>query len=576
MSTKNLKNFVGEYAWNTIKNIAVDADALRKALVTPQNARNVFANLPEYEIRSLCAEISNSGVIGQIRETTQEEIIEAFKSAGYDRVIFDDLDAISECKKYYNLGEIICTYNSLQQRMKEYHMVVAIKKNIDKIKRADVPQREDDYGISILNIQIAKNGSHMSIKNRYNHKVPQCDSTLNNNLDILYPGLQSMVLGYYKLASLSSKQSYYRDITNIGGVYLKYHTERNNVYFGAFVLDGVNGVRFADTSRYFVTKGDGSYHDCIPLVLDFQDKEVIDASQNKRKSSGKAPLLARAMREGLLTSENKEDTETIIATFPDAKRELLQSKKTALQFINFAYGYDFTKPYKVTGVLGKFTAKTLEKATGSDSGILLVCARDSMRLCEMNHGRFNAKDLRRGYNYNIDDFYGQGDFEAVRKSGYTAVYIIQQDKQYIGTPKPDGRGGVNYYRREDPVIDKSGCNVTEARSELERKLRQYKIEKRAREAAEVDYTQDVLEITESFAELKAELITRLTNAETSGDYEKVTDVVGYSSLTWLVRDIESIKKCATSKGFSSVSSARDAIDKSKTKIAELKGKLVAA
>ena len=30
----------------------------------------------------------------------------------------------------------------------------------------------------------------MSIKNRYNHTVSQPDSTLNNNLDLLYVGLQ--------------------------------------------------------------------------------------------------------------------------------------------------------------------------------------------------------------------------------------------------------------------------------------------------------------------------------------------------------------------------------------------------
>ena len=131
----NLKKFIGEYAYNIIQNFAVDEGKIRKALVTPQNARNVFSDLPEFQIKSLCSEISNSGTIGTVRQTTQKEITDAFNSAEYDTVIFDDEEKIAECRKYYTLGETICTYNDLKGRMTEYHMIVAIKKNIDGIKR---------------------------------------------------------------------------------------------------------------------------------------------------------------------------------------------------------------------------------------------------------------------------------------------------------------------------------------------------------------------------------------------------------------------------------------------------------
>ena len=203
----NLKKFVGDYAYSYIKNIAVDQEKLRKALVTPQNARNVFSELDEFQIKSICSEISASDKIGVIRETTQDEIIKDFKKAGYDTVIFDDKERIAECEKYYAQGERICTYNNLSVRMSRYHMLVAVKKDIDKIKRSKKPQRDDEYGTSILNIQIAKDGTHMSIKNRYNHTVSECDSTLNNNLDLLVPGLQAKVLGYYNMASLNKKKS---------------------------------------------------------------------------------------------------------------------------------------------------------------------------------------------------------------------------------------------------------------------------------------------------------------------------------------------------------------------------------
>ena len=113
----NLKKFVGDYAYSYIKNIAVDQEKLRKALVTPQNARNVFSELDEFQIKSICSEISEDDTFGTVRETTQDEIIEDFKKAGYDTVIFDDEEKIAECEKYYAPGEKICTYNNLSGRM---------------------------------------------------------------------------------------------------------------------------------------------------------------------------------------------------------------------------------------------------------------------------------------------------------------------------------------------------------------------------------------------------------------------------------------------------------------------------
>lgn len=568
-----LKKFVGENAYNVIKNMAVDQEAIRKALVTPKNARNVFSELNEFDIKSLCTEISNSGTIGQIMETTQEEIIEAFKSAGYDKIIFDDESEIAECKKYYKNGEVICTYNNLQSRMREYHMLVAIKSNIDKVERSKNPQREDEYGTSILNIQIARNGSHMSIKNRYNHTVSEPDSTLNNNLDMLYMGLQSMVLGYYGFASLSNKKAHYNNIVNIGNVYLKYHTERNNIYYGSFVLDGVNGVRFTDSSRYYVTiGGEDSYYN-QPIVLDFKNKKAIDVSQDKNRINGKAPLLTRALQEGILSSDNKTEADTLKSAFQNAKKELLSCRKKALSYIHDAYGYDFTKPYKVTGFLGRFTAKSIEKETGSNTGILLVYSKNDMKVCELNNGKFYAKDLRKIYNYNIDTFYGQGDFETERKSGTTAMYVIQQEKQYIGKPKPEERRSYSYsYRQNEPKLDKSGYDLTEVRTALSYRLNKYKTEKRAREASEIDYTQDIADIENSFASLKNEVITALTNAKTSNDYDKIRNVVDYN-FVWVVRDVENIKRQASEKSFSSVESAKNKIEEVKEKIAKFRSKL---
>lgn len=562
----NLKKFIGEYAYNIIKNMAVDNEKIRKALVTPQNAREVFSELTEFEVRSLCTEISSSVTIGRIRETTQQEIINAFRAAGYDRVIFDDENAIAECRKYYKAGEVICTYNNLKTRMREYHMLVAIKANIDEIKRSERPDREDEYGTSILNIQIARNGSHMSIKNRYNHTVNEPDSTLNNNLDILYPELQSMVLGYYGFASLGNKKSHYKNIVNIDGVYLKYYAERNNIYFGTFVLDGVNGVRFDDASQYYVTLSGVERDNVSPLILDFKAKKTIDLLEKTRHKNTRASLLSRAMQEGILTSRNKDETNTLSAVFYNAKKELLQCNKNALRYIHEVFGYDFMKPYVVTAILGKFTAKSITKITGNNTGILFVCEGSSMRICQLNKGTFEVKDIRSNYSYNIDNFYIKSDFELVRKSGHAAVYIIQQNNQYIGTPKLT----KGYYVK--PELDKSGFNITQAKQNLYQKLRQYKCQKRLKEVSEIDFTQDLLDIEKSFAELKSAMITWLTKADTYEDYRIFESVTNYR-LGWLVRDIEEIQDCVQNKNFSSIDSANKLFDSVKSRLANMRDKI---
>lgn len=556
----NLKKFVGDYAYSYIKNIAVDQEKLRKALVTPQNARNVFSELDEFQIKSICAEISANDTFGTIRETTQEEIIEDFKKAGYNTVIFDDEEKIAECKKYYAAGEVICTYNNLSGRMSQYHMLVAIKKDIDKIQRSKKPQREDEYGTSILNIQIAKNGSHMSIKNRYNHTVDECDSTLNNNLNVLVPGLQTKVLGYYNIASLCKNKNYYKNIVNINGVYLKYVTEVENVYFGNFVLDSKNGVRFADNGRYYVNTDRDNL-----CVLDFHDKKVVKLL-NERNQISKGTLLTRAMEENLLYSGNKERINELNIVFDNALKELLQCRRKALQFLACCYGYDFQKPFKVTGLLGKFTANSIQM-TGSNNGILLVCKGTHVRCVELNMGTFEIKIPRDNYKYSIDDYYVKYDFEEDRKSGKLGVFIIQQDAKYKREIKRTFSSSYYYNNRSSDEFDKSGCNITEARQALKYRLNNYKADKKKREVDSISYEADLKEIKEMFQILKKKLILRLSEAKTSEDYKNIESIFNYS-FVWMVRDMENFETKVTQNNFRTVEEATGSITRLKEQITE--------
>lgn len=565
MNMSSLKKFVGDYAYSYIKNIAVDQDKLRHALVTPQNARNVFSELDEFQIKSICAEISANDTFGTIRETTQEEIIEDFKKAGYDTVIFDDEEKIAECKKYYATGEVICTYNNLSGRMSQYHMLVAIKKDIDKIQRSKTPKREDEYGTSILNIQIAKNGSHMSIKNRYNHTVSECDSTLNNNLDLLVPGLQAKVLGYYKIACLHKNKNYYNHITNINGIYLKYSVEKNNVYFGNFVLDSNNGVRFEDNGRYYVNNcWTNTYADTTPCVLDFHNKEVIKLF-DERWQIAKGTLLTRAMKENLLHSGNKERMDELNIVFSDALKELLQCRRKALQFLACCYGYDFQKPFKVTGLLGKFTVNSIKKMTGSNNGILLVCKGTEVRCVELNTGKFEVKVPRDKYKYSIAEYYTKYDFEEDRKSGKLGLFIIQQDAEYKRKVKRTSSSYYYYNNSSSDEFDKSGCNITEARRALKYRLNTYKADKLKREVDSISYEADLKEIKEMFQTLKEKLLVKLSEAKISEDYKIIENIFDYR-FTWMVSDIEKFEKKVTQNNFRTIEEATDSIKSLKEQI----------
>jgi hypothetical protein len=562
----SIKKFIGEQAYKYIGNSAYDADALRAALLTPQNARAVFADLTEYQARSLVATISNSGTIGSVQSTTQEEIKAAFAEAGYTTVIFDDEHAMAECAKYYSEGEKICTYNNLKARMQEYHMIVAVKGDIDKIKRPENPQRDDGYGTSIINIQIARNGSHMSIKNRYNHTVSQCDSTFDNDLNYIKMGLQSMVLGYYGFAGLTRQSGdNYNDIVNIGGVYLKYHTERNNVYYGAFVLDGTNGARYTDAGRYYITSGcvNDNYYYKYPMILDFHNKTAIDLTNENAKT----PLVSRAMRDGILNSGNKEQAETIGAIFPDAKKELLQANKKALKYAAEVHGYDFQYPHNITGILGRFTAKSIEKATGKNNALLLLSDDGNLHVVKLKCGKFQAKDLDSKYGYGVDTLYTQGDFESKRKSGDTALYIIQQDKQYRRTVKEESGRTCTYINGRMRYFDDMD-DSERAQIELQKRLKAYKENKRKEEVKATDYTAQITEINSEFAKLKAGIIAKLAAAETYEEYDIIHHVTDYT-LAWLVRDITSIKDKASAKTFASPQEADSAINSARVGIAKI-------
>ena len=177
-------------------------------------------------------------------------------------------------------GEELCTF--IGGRLKSDRVWFAVKKDVDKIKREDFkyPRREDDYGVSVLSIQFSRSEpSILSIKNRYNHTVPNPDATFSNNLDNIVLGLTQAFENTYGI-SLANKNPQFFINKNLlsfeipsyfqarDGKFYKYNHEINNIYYcpnNTIIQDGE--VKQFDKDKAIVFEY---------FILDLEKKEIID------------------------------------------------------------------------------------------------------------------------------------------------------------------------------------------------------------------------------------------------------------------------------------------------------------
>lgn len=162
--------------------------------------------------------------------------------AGYKAFHADTLEKQNSIKPYFKKGELLCTFND-HARYKNYHMVHAVKKNADQIKREDFngkEQREDAYGTSVISIQMLKSGGFISIKNRYNHSVASCDNTFKSNPDHIIDGLSEALKTHFNVEFSTTVDALPNGYTTFSNQVFKYHFERHNIYYGdqAWVENG--------------------------------------------------------------------------------------------------------------------------------------------------------------------------------------------------------------------------------------------------------------------------------------------------------------------------------------------------
>lgn len=162
---------------------------------------------------------------------TGKNPIQLLNEAGYDAFVVNTEQQKNSIKKYFRPGEQLCTFNDPYRHI-QYYMIHAVKRGADKIKPSSNPQREDEYGTSVISIQIAKGGGFISIKNRYNHTVNNPDSTFGNNPDNIIHGLKNSLQKYFGVNFNASDIPLPEHYISVHDQLVYYNLEDETTYWG--------------------------------------------------------------------------------------------------------------------------------------------------------------------------------------------------------------------------------------------------------------------------------------------------------------------------------------------------------
>lgn len=204
----------------------------------------------------------------KVDQTGNKTAVQLMKEAGY--TLYPECKTngdINKFVKYYTDKELLCTF--YLDRLNTCRVFFAVKDNVNEIKREDFknPERQDEYGTSVISIQFSKKSGMLSIKNRYNHTVKDCDATFNNNLDNIMPGLTKAFECNYGLRDSRKNGNFILDkYLCVNGRYCPYNIVQCERYYCE------NNICISETKTYqFPTDNTLLVED---LLFDFENKVV--------------------------------------------------------------------------------------------------------------------------------------------------------------------------------------------------------------------------------------------------------------------------------------------------------------
>ena len=175
---------------------------------------------------------------GESQYYTDKNPLELLSDAGYDAFVVETDEQKNSIRKYFRPNEELCTFRD-PTRHENYYIIHAIKRGADKIKPSANPMRQDEYGTSVISIQIAKSGGFISIKNRYNHTGDNPDNTFDSNPDKIIPGLTNSLKKYFNVEFNTLVSEMLDNFRMVNDQLVRYNNEVDNVYVGSnFYVSG--------------------------------------------------------------------------------------------------------------------------------------------------------------------------------------------------------------------------------------------------------------------------------------------------------------------------------------------------
>jgi hypothetical protein len=248
---------------------------------------------------------------GEINKTSQNPK-ELMDKAGY--ILYDECkteDEIQSFREYYAPNEELCTFWG--GRLNDCRVWFAVKKDVDNIKREDFidPERQDDYGTSVISIQFTKsNPSTLSIKNRYNHRVKNPDATFSNDLDNIIEGLTDAFVQEYGV-NLANTQSNDFQLDNFvmaeDGKFYRYNCKsgamyycENNLTISCGHINNYDKNRYLLIDNYLIDQSQKTIEkvECDVLSTDGFTKSIGNIENIKIKVEGNNKKIIFKVKEG--------------------------------------------------------------------------------------------------------------------------------------------------------------------------------------------------------------------------------------------------------------------------------------
>lgn len=237
------------------------------------------------------------------------DLFQLARQAGYKVIYADNLKKQNIIKSLFNSKEELCTFKD-SFRFQNYHIFHFIKQGAEKLKREDFigkESRDDEYGTSVMSLQIDKREGHIKICNRYNHTVANPDNTLDGNPDNIIEGLTAAIekfIGFYvDVPNPELPEGYLSLNKNI----YRYNRELDNIYYG-------NDFYIKNHQPVFIQK---DYQMIIDtFLIDFKKNEILpiyDPDDNYFETCYNLyPLLQEELKQGgKLTRKKEGDQEAV-------------------------------------------------------------------------------------------------------------------------------------------------------------------------------------------------------------------------------------------------------------------------